>query len=204
MWGEEIYAKREDWIKPRRKEKDAWAASVITEGLLGHIQKERRDRGNHIRPNKCLVYVTNTKEGWEMRAEAGRGVKDYRAGREWNWQEWTRGVLWGLLTLSPPPCPGMRCLLCPPPLGWLCSWRSLLISSCPTESREWESKTLRHASRSSHCRHLSASTRPEHAGDEEESRQTIERGNKDIWLVLCSNIWQVYINDPLTHRMRCH
>lgn len=66
-----------------------------------------------------------------------------------------------LLTLSLQPCPDMRCLMCPPLLGWLCSWRSLLISCCPTESRERESKTLRHASHSSHCRHLSASTRPE-------------------------------------------
>lgn len=70
-------------------------------------------------------------------------------------------ILLCLLTLSLQPCPGMRCLLCPPLLEWLCSWRSLLISSCPTESRERESETLRHASHSSHCRHLSASTRPE-------------------------------------------
>ena len=64
-----------------------------------------------------------------------------------------------LLTPSLQPCPGTRCLLFPPPLGILCSWRSL-VSSSTAGSRAWESKTLRHTSHSTHCRHLSASTRP--------------------------------------------
>lgn len=64
------------------------------------------------------------------------------------------------LTLSLQPCPGMRCWPCPPLLGWLCSWRSVLGVSCPTESRAQQSKTLRHVSHSTHCTHLSASTRP--------------------------------------------
>ncbi len=64
------------------------------------------------------------------------------------------------LTLSLQPCPGMRCWPCPPLLGWLRSWRSVLGVSCPTESRAQQSKTLRHVSHSTHCTHLSASTRP--------------------------------------------
>lgn len=123
-----------------------------------------------------------------------------------------------LLTLSLQPCPGMRRLLCPPLLGWLCSWRSLLISSCSTESREWESKTLRHASHSSHCRHLSASTRPVHVSRRGQGRsrwrQTKEKGNKENQLVLCRSIigihgWSVqqcvisFIKNKVLARQQC-
>lgn len=142
------------------------------------------------------MVLNNTKEGWKMRTVAVKMRMNFWHGlrpktnqrfiRMREMRKWggIKGVnseclvrLSVLLTLSPQPCPGMRCLLCPPLLGWLCSWRSLLISSCPTESREWESKTLRHASHSSHCRHLSASTRPEHVC-EDRKKTDKERGTK--------------------------
>lgn len=100
---------------------------------------------------------------------------------------WGVNVWTVVLTLSLQPCPGMRCLLCPPLLGWLCSWRSLLISSCPTESRKRESKTLRHASHSSHCRHLSASTRPKNVSDGKKGGQT-HTHKKKHQLILCEGI----------------
>lgn len=76
-----------------------------------------------------------------------------------------------ILTLSLQPFPNKKYLLCQPPTGSLCSWRSFLINSITTESYALVSKTLGHASHSAHCKHLSASTNPVKIETVKESRR---------------------------------